>query len=658
MFLRLLCSLLFIFFTPFLYPQKIQFLYTISCELDLEKKILKGRENIKFTNDSSISFRELYLNLNMNAFLSPSSSFFKEWLILGSFEKFDFKNFGGIDILSIKYGEEEIKESLNFISPDDGNKDDRTLAILNLPSPVLQGQTASLEIEFLTKFHENSNFFIFFNWYPKLSAIEKKEREFIWNCHQVHCLSVPNSNFASYKVEITVPRNFRVGATGSKVFERKTGKKKMVRFLAESVNDFAWVTSPSFLEYKDTFIPERDLPLSELKKLERLDESEEPRKKIEILLLIRPERKLYKERYFKAIKEAIRFYWLNFSKYPYSTITFVDFPWVNEGIKFLSPGLILGNHPFFSPEGSLSLERIISKALGEQYWWNIVSSDGTYESWLGDGLSSYLEHLILKEVFNEQVIYKYFSFAPIPYVESLDLPLFGFYFVKTKAGVETPLLLEYLKSGKLDPLSKKPWEFASFESYRVNTKIKPALILLTLEKNFGKRRLVAFLRNYFKRYAFRKPDTNDFLDMMEAEIGTNARKLFEFFLFRRDSVDFSVAEVKNLKLKEEGKNFFLSWVLIEKKGDLVFPVDVEIFFEKGNKAIERWVGEGNWKKFVYKSEKKIEKVVIDPHKKFLLDANRFNNSFFLRRNKNTFLKALTLWHVLIEEFFQNLSFFI
>lgn len=654
MFLRLLCFL-FILFTPFLYPQKIQFFYTISCELDSNKKILKARENIKFTNNSSTSFKELYLNLNMNAFGSSSSSFFKEWLIMGGSEKFGFKNFGGINILSIKYGEEEIKDSLNFISPDDGNKDDRTLAILNLPSPVLQGQTASFEIEFITKFHENGNFLIFFNWYPKLSAIEEKERGFVWNCHQFHYLSVPNSNFASYKVEITVPRNFRVGATGSKVFDKKMGKKKIVRFLAESVNDFVWVTSPSFLEYKDTFIPERDFPSPELKSL---DDSDELRKKIEILLLIRPERKLYQERYFKAIKEAIRFYWLNFSKYPYSSITFVDFPWLNEGTKFLSPNLILGSHPFFSPEGSSSLERIISRGLGEQYWWNIVLSDGIYESWLGDGLSSYFENLLLREAFNEPVIYKYFSFVPVPYVESLVLPLFGFYFIKTKEEIEIPLILEYLKSGKLDPLSRKPWEFATFESYRVNTKIKPALIFLTLERNFGKRKLLAFLRNYFKRYAFRKPDIEDFLNMIEAEMGKEARKLFEFFLYGRDSIDFSVAKVKNLEIKEGGRSFFLSGVLIEKKGDLVFPVDVEIFFEKGDKIIERWDGEGNWKRLVYKSEKKIEKVVIDPHKKFLLDANRFNNSFFLKRNKNAFLKALALWHVLIQEFFQNLSFFI
>ncbi len=658
MFLRFLLFLFVLFSASHLYPQKIQLSYSISCELDLNKKILKGRENIKFTNNSSTSFKELYLNLNRNAFSSPSTSFFKESLILGGFEKFDFKNFGGIEILSIKHGGEEIRENLNFIRPDDGNKDDRTLAILNLSSPVLQGQTASFEIEFLTKFHENGNFFLFFNWYPKVSAIEEKEGKLVWNFQQFHYLSIPNSNFASYRVEITVPRNFRVGATGSKVFERKMGKKKTVRFFAENVNDFAWVASPSFLEYKDAFIPEKDFTLHEIKELKKLEDSDELRKKIEILLLIRPEGKLYKERYFKAIKEAIRFYWLNFSKYPYASITFVDFPRVNEKIRFLSPALILGNHPFFSPEDSLNLERMISRKLGEQYWWNIVSSDGTSESWLGDGLSSYLEHFLLKEVFNEPVIYKYLSFVPIPYVEPLDLPLFGFYFVKARERVETSLVLEYLQSAKLDPLSKKNWEFASFDSYRVNTKIKPALILLTLEKNFGKKRLMAFLRNYFKKYAFKKPDIKDFLNMVEAEMGIKARRLFEFFLSRRESVDFSVVEVKNLELKENGKNLFLSSVLIEKKGDLVFPVDIEILFEKGDKVIERWDGEGNWKKFVYRSEKKMEKVLIDPHKKFLLDENRFNNSFFLRRNKNAFLKALTLWHGLIEEFFHNLSFFI
>lgn len=647
------------------YPQqKIEIFYNISCDLDVKGKVLKGVENIKFTNFSSTSFKELYLNLNMNAFLNTSSSFFKEFLLLSSFKEFPLKNSGGMDILSIKFEDVEIKDELKFISPEDGNKDDRTLAVLTLPSPILPRQSVSIGIEFLTRIPENimgigyiENFFLVSNWYPKLSAIEEKDGSFVWDYHQVHLLSFPISNFVSYRVELNVPRNFRVGATGNKLFEKKMGKKKIVRFYAENVNDFVWVASSSFLEYRDSFVPEKDLSLKDLKEFKRLD-PDKLMDKIEISLLIRPERKVYKERYFKIIKEAIRHYWLNFFEYPYSNITLVDFPSVDGTSEVSSPNLIVISHPIFSPGDYLHSEKNILRGLGFQYWCNTVGSNRVDRHWLCSGLSSYSEGLILKEAFYEPVLYKYLSFIPVPYIEPLNLPLFGFYFLKVREKVDESLLLEYLRRTSFDPISKNPWEFESFNSYTVNTKIKPALIFLTIERNFGKRKLLVFLRNYFKKYTFKKFDTSDFLKMMELEIDLEARRLLEYFLFKIDSVDFRVAEVKNSCLKGENGNTFISSVLIEKKGALVFPVDVEISFEGGYKIVERWSGDGNWKRFVYKGQGGIEKVVIDPYEKFLLDENRFNNSMLVKKRKVPFLKALALWNVLIEEFFHNLLFFI
>lgn len=661
MFLRFLISIVFFLFSiSNSYPQqKIEIFYNISCDLDVKEKVLKGIENIKFTNNSSTSFKELYLNLNMNALANPSSSFFKEFLLLSSSIELPLKNFGGMDILSIKFNDAEIKENLLFISPEDGNKDDRTLAVLTLPSPILPRQSVSIEIKFLTKIPENimgigyiGDFFFVSNWYPKLSAIEEKDGSFIWDYHQVHLFSFPISNFASYRVELNVPRNFRVGATGNKVFEKKVGKKKITRFYAENVNDFAWVASPSFLEYRSSFVPEKDLPLKEFKRLD----PDKIADKIEITLLIRPERKVYKERYFKIIKEAIRHYWLNFFKYPYSNITLVDFPSADVASEIVSPNLIVINHPIFSPRDYLNLERNILRNVGFQYWCNIIKSNEVDRHWLGNGLSSYSEGLILKEAFNEPVLYRYLSFIPIPYIEPLNLPLFGFYFLKVREKVDESLIIEYLRRTSFDPIRRNPWEFESFNSYFLNTKIKPALIFLTIERNFGKRKLLVFLRNFFKKYTFRKFDVDDFMKMTELEIGLEARRLFEYFLFKTDSVDFRVAEVKNSYLKGENGNTFISSVLIEKKGALVFPVDVEIFFKGGYKVIERWDGEGNWKRFLFKG--KIEKVVIDPYEKFLLDENRFNNSMLVKKRKAPFLKALALWNILIEEFLHNLLFFI
>ncbi len=628
----------------------------------MQNKTLKGKESIQFVNASPDSFKEIYLNLNMNAFSNLSSSLMREALLWNCFRENELKDYGWIEINSIRFENNEIKENLLFISPDDGNQKDRTLAKINLPSPILPGRTATLEIEFSTKLPSKimgigyiGNFFLFSHWYPRICPIEEREGKFFWNYNQFHFPSIFNPSFASYKVEVNLPRKLRVGATGIKTYEKKSGSKKTVRFYAEDVSDFLWVASPSFLEYKDYFIPEKEFSPAKLKELERIEGSTID--KIKISLLLRPERKIYKDRYLKTIKEAIRDYTLLFSKYPFQSLTFVDFPALDEFSPIVSPDLILIDHPLFSPEDSFHLKKNILRSLGSHYW-DKIGVNGIEESWLGNGLTSYSEFLLMKESLNEPVIYRYFSFIPIPYIELLNLPLFGFHFTKMREKVEFSLLRNYLKEKNSEPISKKTWEFLSFNSYKVNTNIKPTILLITIEKNYGRKKVISFLREYFKRYYLKKPKKEDFLNLIETEIGTDARNLLEHFLFNKNSVDFRIVEVRNRILKENGKKLFLSSVLLEKDGDLIFPVDIEVSFKDGKKIMERWDGKGNWVKFIYKRDSEINKVVIDPHQKFLLDGNIFNNSLLLKKNRASFFKVMAIWYVLIEEFFHNLCFFI
>lgn len=649
---------------PNSYPQqKIQVFYNISCELDLNKKTLQGKETIQLTNGLTVPLNELYLSLGMNAFSSLTTSFFKGFLLWKGLDK-EFKEFGNIDILSVKFNDNEIKENFQFISPD-GNKGDKTLAVLKIPSPILSGQTVSIEIQFITKppqalsgIGHIGNYFSFYCWYPKVCSLEEVDGKIKWSYCQLRFPPVTESIFGSYRVEINVPRNVKVGATGAKIYEKKIGKRKVVRFYAENVIDFIWFASPLFLEYKESLIPEKDFPLMDLKKLEKMERAEEKREKIDIYLLIRPERKIYKERYLKSIKESLRFFWLNFSKYPYSSLTFVDYPLSEETTEILTPNIIKCGHLFFTAEDSLYIEKKISREISKQYFGYIVNNYRIDEVWISNGISTYLENQLVREKFDESVRYKYFAFFPIPSFEPLSLPLLGFYLKKMKEEPELPLLLDYLKRYSLDQISKSPWDFQNLYSFNLNANVKPALILLTLERYFGKHKIFEALKEIHKRYSFKKMGTEDFLRIIEEKLGINARKLFEHYLNRASSSDFRVVEVKNDEWENGRDKFFLSSVLIEKEGDFNFPVDIEISWENGEKILERWDGNGNWKRFSYVGKSKIIKVVIDPLDKFLLDENRFNNSFCLKIKKKSLLKVFVIWHIILGKFFHNLSFFI
>lgn len=642
---------------------KIHIFYDISCEFNLNEKTLKGIETIKISNRSSSPLNEIYLNLNMNAFRNLSSSFFKEYILLNPIKELKIKDFGGMEIISVRYKGEEIKGNLNFIFPEN-NREDKTLASLKFPAPLPPGGTESFEIEFLTKIPQNfigigytGNYFLFSGWYPKLSFVEERKGNLIWNFHNFHFPPLINSSIADYRVEINIPRNMKVGGTGSKIMEKKKGKKKAVKFYSENVRDFVWVASPSFLEYKDYFIPEKDFSIAEIRRLRRISAFENFERKIEISLLIRPERKIYMERYFKTLKEAIRYFWLNFSGYPYPNLTFIDFPSFKDDYGIIFPNLVISDHPFFCPEDSLYLEKAVLRGLGKEYWGNIIGVKEIEDLWLSNALSNYSQYLILKNHFKDPNLYKYFSFIPVPYIESLNLPLFGFYLTKLRGREDKSLIIEFLKKEHSEPILKKPWNFTSFESFIANTKFKPVLILLTLERYFGERKLLTFLKKFLEKYSLSEAETKDFLEMIESEMGGDARNIFEYYLFKDEPVDYRVKGVRNIKLKGDKDNLFLSTFIVEKKGDLTFPVEIEVIFDDGNKILEKWDGNGKWKRFTYRGNK-IKRVSIDPYKKFLLDENMFNNTVFSDEKRKPFIKALILWNILIEQFFHNLSFFI
>jgi len=66
-----------------------------------------------------------------------------------------------------------------------------------------------------------------------------------WNCHQYHANSEFYADFSVYRVEITLPEEFIVGATGKRISEKKVEDGlQQLTYLAEDVVDFAWTTSP------------------------------------------------------------------------------------------------------------------------------------------------------------------------------------------------------------------------------------------------------------------------------------------------------------------------------------------------------------------------------------------------------------------------------
>ena len=75
-----------------------------------------------------------------------------------------------------------------------------------------------------------------------------------WNCHQFHVGTEFFSDFGVYDVRMTVPRGWLLAATGRER-ERTDNPDGTTthRYYQEDVHDFAWTTSPDYVEHRETF---------------------------------------------------------------------------------------------------------------------------------------------------------------------------------------------------------------------------------------------------------------------------------------------------------------------------------------------------------------------------------------------------------------------
>ena len=77
---------------------------------------------------------------------------------------------------------------------------------------------------------------------------------------------------------------------------------------------------------------------------------------------------------------------------------------------------------------------------------------------------------------------------------------------------------------------------------------------------------------------------------------------------------------------------YLSTVKVERLGDAVVPVEVEIRFTDGAVERRQWDGAYRWMKFTFLRRAEVESVQIDPGRKYQMDVSYANNSWKKKYN--------------------------
>ncbi len=618
--------------------------YRITAFLDTTAKTVNCTMEAFWVNKSSDTVPDVMLHLYMNAFRDGNSTFYRE--SGGKSPGVREIDPGWIEINSLtgKDGT-DLRQHMEYVSPDDGNPDDRTVSRIMLPKPAKPGDTVFIRADFITKLPSqidrtgfNNNFYFVAQWFPKFGVYEPAGMRYAvrggWNCHQFHNRSEFYSDHSVYEVEIKVPGEYVVGTGGILLSEIVSGKHKILKYRAEDIVDFAWTAWPGYKIITDKW------------------------ENVNITLLIPPDRIKQAGRHFSAAKHALEFLKENAGPYPWPYMTIVDPPSQGVGASGMEyTTLFTTMSSYIIPSFIHIPETVTIHEFGHSYFMGILASNEFEEPWLDEGVNTFFEERIYEQYYRKTPVLRKFPLLGLP----------DFLFSDPR--------MHYISSDVRQTVSNAEysWNYP-YGSYDMFSYYKTTTWLYTLMGIVGENTMNDIFREYYKKWAFKHPSGKDFINVVNevvkreygSKFGDNMNWFFDQTLYGTGICDYRVLKISNSEYSrpsdhlvrsdtaasaEHGSGaYFYSVASIERIGEIMLPIEVLVHFSNGDEITEEWDGRARYKDFSYTGNREIEWIKIDPDYKIKMDVNFINNSMtmepshaLLRRLMNKFMSFLEFY---------------
>ncbi|MEO9003697.1 MAG: M1 family metallopeptidase [Ginsengibacter sp.] len=516
--------------TPY-FQQKVS--YRIDVTLNDIENTLDGFERVTYTNNSTDTLQFIWFHLWPNAYKNDRTAFSEQLLHLGRTDFYfsDENQRGYINRLDFK---------VNGITADlEDHPQYIDVAKLILPAPLLPGQT----IEITTPFHEKIPFnfsrggrvgqtYQITQWFPKPAVYDRNG----W--HEMPYLDQGEfySEFGNYHVQITLPVNYVVAATGNlqeqeelnwlkerakevishgsstvshqpsamgyhtkgkgQLLFRKLGNipssrskepgLKTLTYIQNNVHDFAWFADKNFLVKQDT------LQLASGKIIETWSFSTPSGSKV------------WKNS-IQFLKDAIktRSKWLG--EYPYNIVTAV------EAKMGFSGGMEYPTITSISPmPDEKSLDMTIEHEVGHNWLYGILASNERAYPWMDEGMNTYFDNRYEKLKYADEGIMK----------GSQDI------LEKRIPDDKTDLIYRMQIASKKDQRIETSSEDFSEINYGVIAYYKTGLWMKMLEEFVGKNLFDSCMHTYYDQWKFKHPYPEDFKNIFEKICGYKVDTIF------------------------------------------------------------------------------------------------------------------------------------
>jgi hypothetical protein len=481
------------------WQQKVN--YVIDVTLNDKEKTVDAFERITYVNNSSDTLQYIWFHVWPNAYKNDKTAFSEQLLKSGN-TAFYFSN----------------KEQKGYINRLDFKVDGTSAKIedhpqhidivkLVLPKPLPPKGQATITTPFHVKLPFNfsrggydGQSFQLTQWYPKPAVYDRKG----W--HPIPYLDQGEfySEFGSFDVRITLPKDYVVAATGElqnaeekewlksrKTYELPKTKKittsknavvpkakpsnepvltKTLRYLQDNVHDFAWFANKNFIVDQDTCLIENRV--------------------VEVYTFYTPEEKQHWSASLKYAKDALHFYSSQVGAYPYKTASVV------QGPPSFGGGMEYPTITIISPMSSdRELDVTIAHELGHNWFYGIIASNERQYPWMDEGMNSFYENK-----------YSYSKYGP--------------------QSKEMQIALVTKEKRKTDQPINTTADSFSYFNYGLVAYTKTADWMALEEERVGEEKFKQLMQTYYQQWSFKHPQPEDFKAIMQEGLKEETENTF------------------------------------------------------------------------------------------------------------------------------------